>query len=137
MDFGGGEEIRFERSGMAGVVTLARPAALNALTHRMVSALAAALEAWRTDPAVAVVVIKAEGRAFSAGGDILHISEAARAGQPPVDFFADELLLYARTAASPKPYVALIDGIVMGGGWRRSHGRTGDDEMRALPCLRW
>ena len=71
MDFGGGDEIRFERVGKAGIVTLTRPKALNAVTHRWSRRWAAALHAWAADPAVAVVVIKAEGRAFSAGGDIL------------------------------------------------------------------
>src|SRR6478735_8201448 len=116
MDFGGGDEIRFEHLGRAGVVTLTRPQALNALTHRMIRALDAALSVWEADEGVDVVVVKAEGRAFSAGGDILHIYEAGRAGQPPVDFFADEYRLNARIARFRKPYVALIDGIVMGGG---------------------
>ncbi len=116
MDFGGGDEIRFERLGRAGVVTLTRPQALNAVTHRMVKALDKALRAWERDDGVDVVVIKAEGRAFSAGGDILHIYEAGRAGKPPIDFFADEYRLNARIARFRKPYVALIDGIVMGGG---------------------
>ncbi|MEP9396042.1 enoyl-CoA hydratase/isomerase family protein [Mesorhizobium sp. KR2-14] len=116
MDFGGGDDIRFERLGKAGVVTLARPKALNALTHPMVQALARALAAWQHDPAVALVVIKAEGRAFCAGGDILDVYNAGRAGNPPVEFFADEYRLNAAIARFPKPYVALIDGIVMGGG---------------------
>ncbi|TIL73071.1 MAG: enoyl-CoA hydratase/isomerase family protein [Mesorhizobium sp.] len=116
MDFGGGNEIRFERLGRAGVVTLTRPQALNAVTHRMVGAFDKALRAWERDDGVDVVVVKAEGRAFSAGGDILHIYEAGRAGKPPVDFFADEYRLNARIARFEKPYVALIDGIVMGGG---------------------
>ncbi|TIX13382.1 MAG: enoyl-CoA hydratase/isomerase family protein, partial [Mesorhizobium sp.] len=116
MDFGGGDEIRFERLGRAGVVTLTRPQALNAVTHAMVKALGKALEAWERDDGVDVVIVKAEGRAFSAGGDILHIYEAGRAGRPPVDFFADEYRLNARINAFRKPYVALIDGIVMGGG---------------------
>ncbi|TIS90188.1 enoyl-CoA hydratase/isomerase family protein [Mesorhizobium sp.] len=117
MDFGGGDEIRFERLGKAGVVTLTRPQALNAVTHRMVKALDKALRSWERDDGVDVVVVKAEGsRAFSAGGDILHIYEAGRAGNPPVDFFADEYQLNARIARFKKPYVALIDGIVMGGG---------------------
>jgi enoyl-CoA hydratase len=73
MDFGGGDEIRFERLGRAGIVTLTRPRALNAVTHRMVGALDKALRAWERDDGVEVVVVKAEGRAFSAGGDILHI----------------------------------------------------------------
>ncbi|TIR45472.1 MAG: enoyl-CoA hydratase/isomerase family protein, partial [Mesorhizobium sp.] len=64
MDFGGGNEIRFERLGSAGVVTLTRPQALNAVTHRMVRALDKALRAWERDDGVDVVVVKAEGRAF-------------------------------------------------------------------------
>jgi len=115
MDFGGGEEVRFEHLGRAGVVTLTRPQALNALTHRMIKALDKALDAWERDVGVDVVVVKAEGRAFSAGGDILHVYEA-RAGKPPVEFFADEYRLNARIKRFKKPYVALIDGIVMGGG---------------------
>lgn len=116
MDFGGGEEIRFERIGRAGVVTLTRPKALNAVTHGMVRALSAALDAWRDDDAVALVILRGEGRAFSAGGDIIDIYEAGRAGRPPFDFFADEYRLNAAIHRYPKPYVSLIDGIVMGGG---------------------
>ncbi|RUZ49685.1 enoyl-CoA hydratase/isomerase family protein, partial [Mesorhizobium sp. M7A.F.Ca.US.007.01.1.1] len=116
MDFGGGDEIRFEHLGRAGVVTLTRPQALNALTHRMIGALDAALSAWEADQGIDVIVVKAEGRAFSAGGDILHVYETGRAGKPPVEFFADEYRLNARINSYKKPYVALIDGIVMGGG---------------------
>ncbi len=116
MDFGGGDQIRFERHGMAGIVTLTRPKALNAVTHQMVKALSAALAAWEADPGVVVVIVKAEGRAFSAGGDIIDIYEAGRAGKPPVEFFADEYRLNAQIESFKKPYIALIDGIVMGGG---------------------
>lgn len=116
IDFGGAGEIRFERRGRAGVITLNRPKALNAVTHGMVRAMARALDAWEANDAVELVVLKAEGRAFSAGGDLLHIYEAGRAGSPPVDFFADEYRLNARIARFKKPYVSLIDGIVMGGG---------------------
>lgn len=116
MDFDGGDDIRFERIGKAGVVTLTRPKALNAVNHRMVRALSAALAAWEKDSAVELVVIKGEGRAFSAGGDILEVYEAGRAGRPKYDFFADEYRLNAHIERFPKPYVALIDGIVMGGG---------------------
>ena len=116
MDFGGGDEIRFERQGAAGIVTLTRPKALNAITHRMVLALTRALDEWQSDDAVSVVVVKAEGRAFSAGGDILRIYEAGKAGGFPVAFFADEYRLNAAIARFEKPYVSLIDGIVMGGG---------------------
>lgn len=103
MDFGGGDEIRFEHLGRAGIVTLTRPRALNAVTHGMVNALAKALHAWERDWSVDVVVVKAEGRAFSAGGDILHIYEAGRAGKPPVEFFADEYRLNAQIARFKNP----------------------------------
>lgn len=116
MDFGGGDEIRFEHIGRAGVVTLTRPQALNALTHKMVKALAKALHEWERDSSIEVVLVKAEGRAFSAGGDIVQVYNAGRAGNPHVDFFADEYRLNAQIARFKKPYVALIDGIVMGGG---------------------
>ncbi len=78
VDFGGGDEIRFEHVGKAGLVTLMRPNALNAVTHGMVRALARALWVWRDDRDVALIVIKGEGRAFSAGGDLLDIYEAGR-----------------------------------------------------------
>ncbi len=137
MDFGGGEEIRFERAGRAGLVTLTRPQALNAVTHRMVDALARALDAWEADPGVSVVLIRGEGRAFSAGGDITHIYEAGRAGKPPFAFFADEYRLNARIARFPKPYVALIDGIVMGGGvgvsFHGSHRVMTENAQFAMP----
>lgn len=116
MDFGGGDEIRFERAGAAALVTLTRPQALNALTHRMVTALTAALRAWEHDASVRAVIVKAEGRAFSAGGDIMDVYQAHQRGEPAVTFFADEYRLNAFIARYPKPYIALIDGIVMGGG---------------------
>ncbi|MBA3449482.1 MAG: enoyl-CoA hydratase/isomerase family protein [Pseudaminobacter sp.] len=135
MDFGGGNEIRFERIGKAGVVTLARPKALNAVTHTMIKALTRALAAWKGDPEVALVAIKAEGRAFSAGGDILHLYESRN--NPPVEFFADEYRLNAAIARFPKPYVALIDGIVMGGGvgvsFHGSHRVMTENARFAMP----
>ncbi len=116
MDFGGGDEIRFEVVGKAGVVTLTRARALNALTGKMVHALAAALEAWGRDDAIRCVLVKAEGRAFCAGGDIMDVYRAGKEGKVLVGFFADEYRMNAQLARFPKPYVALIDGIVMGGG---------------------
>lgn len=137
MDFGGGNEIRFERIGRAGIVTLTRPQALNAVTHRMITALARALDAWEADDAVCAVLIRGEGRAFSAGGDIAQIYEAGRAGNPPVAFFADEYRLNARIARFAKPYVALIDGIVMGGGvgvsFHGSHRLMTENAQFAMP----
>lgn len=116
LDFGGDDDVRFSRVGHAGIVTLDRPAGLNALTHPMIRKIARALDAWRTDEAVRAVVIRGEGRAFCAGGDIVAIYHAGRAGKPPVGFFADEYRLNLAISRFPKPYVSLIDGIVMGGG---------------------
>ncbi len=116
MDFGGGDQIRFERLGKAGVVTLTRPSALNALTHQMVKALSAALTAWETDAGVCVVILKAEGRAFCAGGDILDVYHARQEGRNVAEFFADEYRLNVQIHSYRKPYVSLIDGICMGGG---------------------
>ncbi len=116
MDFGGGDQIRFERHGVAGIVTLTRPNALNALTHQMVKALSAALAAWADDPGVQVVILKAEGRAFCAGGDIMDVYKARQEGRRVSDFFADEYRLNVQIDGYRKPYVSLIDGICMGGG---------------------
>ncbi|WP_081784785.1 enoyl-CoA hydratase/isomerase family protein [Nitratireductor aquibiodomus] len=116
VDFGGAGDILFEQVGRAGIVTLSRPASLNAINHRMISALARALSAWEADSAVERVIIRGEGRAFSAGGDILDVYRAGLEGRASPDFFADEYRLNAAIARFPKPYVALIDGIVMGGG---------------------
>lgn len=113
------DEILFEVRGKAGFVTLNRPRALNALTHDKVKALASQLETWSEDPDVRHIVIRgAGGKAFCAGGDIRSIYDARLAGE--VDglktFFRDEYTLNAYIKAYPKPYIALIDGIVMGGG---------------------
>jgi enoyl-CoA hydratase/carnithine racemase len=138
MDFGGGDEIRFERTGQAGVVTLTRPKALNALSHGMVAALANALAVWEDDPAVAMVLVKGEGRAFCAGGDIMQVYQArANGAPPPADFFADEYRLNAHIQRYRKPYVALVDGIVMGGGvgisFHGSHRVLTENAQFAMP----
>jgi enoyl-CoA hydratase len=137
MDFGGGDQIRFERSGKAGIVTLTRPKALNALTHRMVKALSTALTAWEDDSGVEVVILKAEGRAFCAGGDILEIYEAGRAGKYLTEFFADEYRLNAQINRFKKPYISLINGICMGGGMgisaHGSHRVMTENAVFAMP----
>jgi len=133
------DEILFEKRGRAGLVTLNRPAALNALTHGMVTALQAQLDAWRDDASVAHVVVVAAGeRAFCAGGDIRHIYDQGKAGDPrQIEFFRDEYRLNADIKHYPKPYITLIDGIVMGGGVGVSvHGshRVGSERMSfAMP----
>ncbi|WP_406213884.1 enoyl-CoA hydratase/isomerase family protein [Streptomyces decoyicus] len=105
--------------GRTGRITLNRPRALNALTHEMVHRIATALDAWEHDPAVETVVITGAGeRGLCAGGDIRGIYEDARGGggDASAAFWRDEYRLNARIARYPKPYVALMDGIVMGGG---------------------
>jgi enoyl-CoA hydratase len=112
-------DILFERRGGAGVVTLNRPAALNALTRSMIGELRATLEHWRNEPAITrVIVTAAPGRAFCAGGDLREIYDLGRAGRQDdaLVFFREEYALNAAIKHYPKPYIALIDGIVMGGG---------------------
>lgn len=113
--------------GRAGCITLNRPQALNALTLEMVHAIDAALLAWAGDPAVCLVVLDgAGGRALCAGGDIRALYDAAKSGELSFAevFFRDEYRLNAYIVRYPKPYVALMDGIVMGGGIGLSaHGR--------------
>ena len=134
------DEILFERRGAACLVTLNRPAALNAVTHAMVLALRAQLAAWADDPAVTrVVIMAARNRAFSAGGDIRALYELGRAGKHDamLQFWRDEYPLNAAIKNCRKPYVALIDGIVMGGGVgvsvHGSHRVAGDRFQFAMP----
>jgi enoyl-CoA hydratase len=133
-------EILLDRRGTAGIVTLNRPAALNAVTSGMVATLRAALERWRHDGAISrVIVTAAGGRAFSAGGDLRHIFEAGHAGRQSesITFWREEYALNALIKRYPKPYVALIDGIVMGGGVgisiHGSHRVAGDRFEFAMP----
>ncbi|MFE7384627.1 enoyl-CoA hydratase/isomerase family protein [Streptomyces zhihengii] len=104
--------------GRAAYLTLNRPRAINALTHEMVRTAAAALDRWEHDEGVGVVVLSGAGeRGLCAGGDIRAIHDDAKAGgRESVEFWRDEYRLNARVARYPKPYVALMDGIVMGGG---------------------
>ncbi|MET9687027.1 enoyl-CoA hydratase/isomerase family protein [Streptomyces sp. NPDC006514] len=110
--------VLFHTDGRTGVVTLNRPKALNALTHPMVIRIDGALAAWAADPAVQQVLIRGAGeRGLCAGGDIRAIHDDAKAGNTAsADFWRDEYRLNARIARYPKPYVALMDGITMGGG---------------------
>ncbi len=115
----GEPEIRFERRGGLVVVTLNRPRALNALSLAMCQALDAGLIAWPADPDVQAVLIKGTGeRAFCAGGDIRALHEIlTREGvAAAARFYALEYPMNARLHHFPKPYIALLDGIVMGGG---------------------
>ena len=133
-------EIICEVRGAAGVVILNRPKALNALSLTMVRELARALDAWEHDPQVVrVVVTSASEKAFSAGGDIRHLHDLGREGRHDemLTFWREEYILNARIKSYPKPYVALIDGIVMGGGvgisLHGSHRIAGGRYLFAMP----
>jgi enoyl-CoA hydratase len=111
-------EIEFSRIGGIGRVLLNRPQALNALTLDMCHALEAELRRWAEDDAVKAVVVRGAGeRAFCAGGDIRWLYEAGKTGEDyPYRFWADEYRLNCLIKHYRKPYVALLDGIAMGGG---------------------
>lgn len=133
-------EILFERRGAAGLITLNRPKALNAVSHGMVNAMRAQLDDWADDPAVTRVVIMGAGdKAFSAGGDIRHLYDLGKAKRfdEQLQFWRDEYPLNVVIKNYRKPYVALIDGIVMGGGVgvsvHGSHRVAGDKYSFAMP----
>ena len=133
-------EVRCERRGAAGVITLDRPDALNAVTLGMVREITQALQAWADDSSVTRVIIESGGgRAFCAGGDIRQLYEAGQAGRfdEALTFWREEYALNLAIQRYPKPYVALIDGIVMGGGVGVSlHGRyrvAGERYVFAMP----
>ncbi len=116
------EYIRDSVTNRMGVLTLDRPAALNALSIGMIRAMTRALLAWRENPNVdAVLVQSSSERSFCAGGDIRFLYEAGRStpetGSPAMeDFFTEEYILDHLIHHYPKPYISLMDGIVMGGG---------------------
>ncbi|MGW4338229.1 enoyl-CoA hydratase/isomerase family protein [Rhodococcus koreensis] len=112
------DEVLIDRRDGVGRIVLNRPKAINALNHTMVARIAAALAAWAGDDEVKAVVITGAGdRGLCAGGDIVSIYHDAReGGTGSREFWRDEYILNATIANYPKPYVAMMDGIVMGGG---------------------
>ncbi|MFF2112242.1 enoyl-CoA hydratase/isomerase family protein [Rhodococcus koreensis] len=112
------DEVLINKSGGVGRIVLNRPKAINALNHAMVQQIAAALESWAGDDEVAAVLITGAGeRGLCAGGDIVSIyHDAKEGGTGSREFWRDEYILNAAIANYPKPYVAVMDGIVMGGG---------------------
>ena len=129
-DFSQCDEVLAEVRGGVGLVTLNRPRALNALSLPMVRALTAALKRWSDDPLVHAVAIRGMGKegpfgAFCAGGDIRFFHTAALSGDPALeDFFTEEYALNHLIHTYPKPYIAFMDGIVMGGGMGVSQGAS-------------
>lgn len=116
------EEIHFEEKpgndGSLGVITLNRPKALNALNHEMFNAIDHHLSAWAGKPHIKAVLIRAvQGRAFCAGGDVRLAHERKKMNDPRLEhFFRDEYVMNRLIFNYPKPYIALLNGITMGGG---------------------
>jgi enoyl-CoA hydratase len=106
------------REGAAGIIRLNRPKAINAMTYEMSQGIDAALDHFETDPAVAVVILEGAGeRGLCAGGDIRGLYESSKtSGDLGKKFWRQEYIMNARIAKYPKPYVAFMDGLVMGGG---------------------
>ena len=133
------QHIVFDHAGAVGRVRLCRPEALNSLTPEMCAALHTQLRRWAIDDSMAAVVVTADGgRAFCAGGDVRHVYDTGR--EDPVaarSFFQIEYPMNAAIVDFPKPYVCLIDGIVMGGGLGISvHGSfrvMSEHAMAAMP----
>ncbi|HSC19239.1 MAG TPA: enoyl-CoA hydratase/isomerase family protein [Rhizomicrobium sp.] len=132
-------DVLFEQRGALGLITLNRPKALNALTRDMCLATNAQLAAWARDDGIKTVAIRGTGeRAFCAGGDIRTLYDAGKAGAPEaLKFYRDEYRLNAAIKHFPKPYVALLHGIVMGGGVgvsvHGSHRVANETVMFAMP----
>lgn len=134
------EDIRTYKAGRTGRITFARPKALNALSHDMALAIETALDAWRDDDDVTMIVIDAEGeRAFCAGGDIAQIYHEGRDGnlEGSRNFWRDEYRMNAKMFDFPKPVAAFMQGFVMGGGvgvgGHASHRIAGDSTQIAMP----
>ncbi|MEH6360836.1 MAG: enoyl-CoA hydratase/isomerase family protein, partial [Amylibacter sp.] len=128
------------KTGKAGHVTLNRPKALNALTHQMCLDLELAMIDWVGDDDVGLLLIEAAGKkAFCAGGDIVSIYNAGKSGQVEnaLKFWRDEYRLNHAISTYSKPYVAIMDGIVMGGGVgisaHGSHRVVTERTMFAMP----
>ena len=134
-------DILVERRGSAGLITLNRPKALNALNLQMVRDLTTTLLAWRNDPAVLLVGIRGSNKVgrpgtpdalfggFCAGGDIRFFHQAAMSGDASAEaeleaFFTEEYTLNHLIHTYPKPYIAFMDGVVMGGGMGLSQGAS-------------
>ncbi|MBE0474018.1 enoyl-CoA hydratase/isomerase family protein [Rhodoferax sp.] len=123
-------EVLCEIRGAVGFLTLNRPQALNALTLAMIRDLTACLLAWREDDRIAAVAIRGSNKAgpfgaFCAGGDIRFFHQALLSGDPsPEDFFTEEYSLNHLIHSYPKPFIAFMDGVVMGGGMGLSQGAS-------------
>ncbi|HYD19737.1 MAG TPA: enoyl-CoA hydratase/isomerase family protein [Patescibacteria group bacterium] len=139
------QDVLFEVRGQLGLITLNRPQALNALNLPMIRAIDAKLVEWAKDKSIEAVAITGAGdRAFCSGGDVKLVAIDAKAaregqggGQLMQDFFREEYILNHRIHSFPKPYISLINGIVMGGGKgvsaHGSHRVVTENTLFAMP----
>lgn len=134
------KDLHVRVEGRVGRITLTRPQALNAVNQAIVDGMTDALKRWEADDAVSLVLVDAEGeKAFSAGGDLAYVYRCGKAGdiEGPNRFWRDEYRLNALIDRYSKPYVAVMDGIVMGGGvgisGHGSHRIVTDNSMVAMP----
>ncbi|MBP1849094.1 enoyl-CoA hydratase/isomerase family protein [Rhizobium halophytocola] len=111
-------QLLVDRDGALGVISLNRPEALNSLNRAMVGAMQGALDRFEADPAIAAVLVKGAGeRGLCAGGDIRMVHKSGRAGDGQgLAFWREEYRMNVHIARYSKPYIAFMDGIVMGGG---------------------
>jgi enoyl-CoA hydratase len=133
-------DVHVRVEGRVGRITLTRPQALNAVNQPIVDAMTEALLGWQDDSSISLVLVDAEGeKAFSAGGDLAFVYRHGKAGDiaTPNRFWRDEYRLNALIDRYTKPYVAIMDGIVMGGGvgisGHGSHRVVTDHSMVAMP----
>jgi enoyl-CoA hydratase len=139
MDAASEPDLIARREGSAGIIRLNRPRAINAVTLEMFRDIEKALDEFEADPAVSLVLIEGAGeRGLCAGGDIRALYESSKvAGDLGKILWREEYILNARIAKFPKPYVAFMDGIVMGGGVglsaHASHRVVTDKTRLAMP----
>lgn len=132
-------DIQFEQQSGVGKITLSRPGVLNALSTDMCRDLDRQLSLWEADDAIKAVIIKSDGgKAFCAGGDVRAVVEKGyENNQAAVDFFSTEYMMNARIFHFSKPFIALLDGITMGGGVgvsiHGSHRIVTENTLFAMP----
>lgn len=133
------EEVFFEVKESLGLITLNRPKALNALTLSMVRKIHPKLKEWENDSSIKYVLIKAQGeKAFCAGGDIRALHDWGKNNEDEaIGFYREEYTLNQYIKRYPKPYISLVNGIVMGGGVglsvHGSHRIAGENYSFAMP----
>ncbi len=133
------QPVRTEVRGTTGIITLDRPKALNSLNAEMVEIIQGALNDWRDDDAIEQVVIQSSGKHFCSGGDVRAVRDGVLEGdlESVEKFFSEEYAMNVDIANYPKPYIALCNGVIMGGGMgvsaHASHMVVTKDAFASMP----